>query len=185
MRRARATIAILRPRRWASCAPQVLSQVDRPRFIMTVAAWHNARLKLTSPALVMPPDTSRSPDWLRDGVRPTQGPILFEDRKRAGSSTAARKVRATTGPIPGIVIRRWQTGSACARWRTFFSRIASSCRREALARSIGVVAASSIGLPSANSRMRVSNLPREIAPTFKPKFRNNPLRDISSAIMFC
>ncbi len=40
IRRAKATIAILRPQRCASCAPQVLSQVDRPRFIITVAAWH-------------------------------------------------------------------------------------------------------------------------------------------------
>ena len=76
MRRARATIAILRPRSCASWAPHVLSHVDRPRFIMTVAAWHNARLRLTSPALVMPSDTSRSPDWLREGVKPTQWPGL-------------------------------------------------------------------------------------------------------------
>ena len=79
MRRARATIAILRPRRSASWAPHVLSHVDRPRFIMTVAAWHNARLRSTSPALVMPPDRSRAPDWLREDVRPTEGPILLED----------------------------------------------------------------------------------------------------------
>ncbi len=94
MRRARARIAIFRPLRCASWAPHVVSHVDRPRFIMTVATWHNARLKLTSPGLVMPPDTSRSPDWLREGVSPTEGPILFEDRKRVGSSTAARKGEA-------------------------------------------------------------------------------------------
>ena len=47
-----------------------------------------------------------------------------------------------------------------------------------------VGATSNIGLPSANSRMRASNLPREIAPTFRPKFRSNPLSDISKAIMF-
>ena len=35
---------------------------------MTVAAWHSARRRLTSPALVMPPETSRSPDWLRDAL---------------------------------------------------------------------------------------------------------------------
>ncbi len=86
IRRARATIAIFRPRRWASWAPHVRSHVKRPRFIMTVAAWHNARLRLTSPALVMPPETSRSPDWLRDGVRPAQGPTLFDEVKRARSS---------------------------------------------------------------------------------------------------
>lgn len=107
MRRASASIAIFRPRRCASWTPHTLSHVDRPRFIITVAAWQNARLRLMSPALVTPPDTSRSTDWLRESVRPTQGPILFEDRKRAGSSTAARKVSATTAPIPGIVMKRW------------------------------------------------------------------------------
>lgn len=66
------------------------SHVDRPRCIMTVAAWHNARRRFTSPALVIPPETSRSPDWLREGVKPTQGPTFFEDVKRAGSSTADR-----------------------------------------------------------------------------------------------
>lgn|GEM_PF-6889027 len=166
------------------CSP-FLNQLDRPRFIITVAAWHNACLKLTSPALVMPPETSRSPDWLREGVRPTQGPIIFDDLKRVGSSTAARNDNATTAPIRGIVIRRRQTGASCASWRTRFSRLASSCRKEALARSIGPVAVSSMGFPSANSRMRASNLPREIAPTLRPKFRNSPLSDIFRAIMFC
>lgn len=33
-----------------------------PRFSMTVAAWHKARLRFTSLALVMLPETSRSPD---------------------------------------------------------------------------------------------------------------------------
>ncbi len=112
MQHARATIANLRPRRCANWAPHVLSQVERSRFIMTVAAWHNARLSFTSPALVMPPETSRSPDFLREGVNPTQGPTLFADRKRAGSSIAARKVSATTARIPGIVIRRLHTGSS-------------------------------------------------------------------------
>ena len=90
IRRANATMALFLPLRFATWALQVLSHVARPRFIMTVAAWHNARLRVTSPALVMPPDTSRSPDWLRDGVRPTQGPTFFEEVKRAGSSTADR-----------------------------------------------------------------------------------------------
>ena len=37
-----------------------------------------------------PPETSRSPDWLREGVRPTQGPTFFDEVNRAGSSTADR-----------------------------------------------------------------------------------------------
>ena len=58
IRRAKATIAILPPRRCANWVPHDLTHVDRPRFIMTVAAWHNARLRLTSPALVIPLDIS-------------------------------------------------------------------------------------------------------------------------------
>ena len=50
IRRARATIARLRPRRRATCAAHVLSHVARPRCIMTVAAWHKARRRVTSPA---------------------------------------------------------------------------------------------------------------------------------------
>ncbi len=49
-----------------------------------------AQRRLTSPALVIPPEMSRSPDWLREGVRPTQGPTFFEEVNRVGSSTADR-----------------------------------------------------------------------------------------------
>jgi hypothetical protein len=90
MRRAKATIACLDPRRRAICAAHVLSQVERPRCIMIVAAWHRARRRLTSPALVIPPETSRSPNWFREGVKPTHGPTFFEDVKRPGSPTADR-----------------------------------------------------------------------------------------------
>ena len=51
---------------------------------------HRARRRLTSPELVIPPEMSRSPDWFRDGVRPTHGPTFFEEVNRAGSSTADR-----------------------------------------------------------------------------------------------
>lgn len=90
MRRASATIARLAPRRRASFAAQIRSRLARLRCIMTVAAWHSASRRLTSPALVIPPETSRSPDWLRDGVSPTHGPTFFKNVKRAGSSTADR-----------------------------------------------------------------------------------------------
>lgn len=63
----------------------VLSHVELPRCIMTVAAWQSARRRLTSPALV-----TRSPDWFREGVRPTHGPTFFEDVNLEGSSTADR-----------------------------------------------------------------------------------------------
>lgn len=54
-----------------------------PRCIMKIALRHNARRNLTSPALVMPPETSRSPDWLRNGVRPAHARTLFDEVKRA------------------------------------------------------------------------------------------------------
>ena len=80
----------LRAMRFATCAAQLLSHDERPRFIMTVAAWQSALRRLASPARVMLPEMSRSPDWLRDGVRPTQGPTFFDDVNRDGSSTADR-----------------------------------------------------------------------------------------------
>ena len=100
MRRARATMPRLAPRRRATCAARVLSHVDRPRCIITGAAWHSARRRFTSQALVRPPETSRSPDWLREGVEPTHGPTLSDEGNREGSSTAERKVGATTAPGP-------------------------------------------------------------------------------------
>lgn len=90
MCRARATIARFAPRWRATWTAHVLSHVERPRCIMTVADWHKARRKLTSPALVIPSEISRSPDWLREGVGPSQGPTFFEDVNQAGSSTADR-----------------------------------------------------------------------------------------------
>ena len=46
----------------------------------------------------MVPAISRSSDWLRPGVGPTQGPTSFNPRNRSGSSIADLNVRATTGP---------------------------------------------------------------------------------------
>jgi len=88
MRRVRATMARFVPRRGATCEAYVLSHVEQPRCIMTVAAWHNLRRKLTSLALVIPPETSRSFDWLREGVRPTHGPTFFDDVDRRDHQSA-------------------------------------------------------------------------------------------------
>jgi len=57
-----------------------------------------------------PPEISRSPDGLREGVRPTHGPTFFKDANRAGSLTADRQVSATTAPIPGArqdIAQQW------------------------------------------------------------------------------
>src|SRR5690606_1108551 len=50
MRLAKATIARFAPRRLATCAAQLRSHVERPRWIMTVAAWHKALRRLASPS---------------------------------------------------------------------------------------------------------------------------------------
>ena len=62
MRRASATIARVDPRRWTTYAAHILSQVKRPQRIMAVAGRHRTRRRLTSPALAIPPEASRSPD---------------------------------------------------------------------------------------------------------------------------
>ena len=96
------------------------------RTLLQVSAWHKAVLRFASPARVIPPVTSRSPDWWRQGVRPTQGPTFFGEEKRAGSLTADRKVRATTAPTPGMVMSRQQTGSFLASSLTLRSSAANS-----------------------------------------------------------
>jgi hypothetical protein len=57
----------------------------------------------------MPPIRSISPDCCRRGARPKAAPTAFEFLKREGTSTVARKVSATTGPTPGVVISLRQT----------------------------------------------------------------------------
>lgn len=51
---------------------------------MTVAAWRSARRRVTSPAMVIPPEMPRSPAWLRDGARPTHGPTFCDDGEPRG-----------------------------------------------------------------------------------------------------
>lgn len=180
------TIALFWPRPFATCVPQLLSHVTRPLFNMTVAAWHSVRLRFTSPALAMPPETSRSPDWLRDGVKPTQGPTFFEEVKRAGSSTVDRRLIGQSDNCANL----WHCHQPNAdriilrHLPNQFSRYDSSSRSDALARNIGVVAVSSMAMASESSRMRSLNLPWEIAPTFRPKFRKSPRSDTSIASMF-
>ena len=53
-----------------------------------------------------------SPDWLRTGVSPRAGPTALECLNRAGMSIVALKANDTTGPTPGMVIRRRQTSSS-------------------------------------------------------------------------
>src|SRR5207253_3768811 len=69
------------------------------------AASNNISRIMASPHFEMPPIRSISPDCCRRGVRPKAAPTDFELVKREGTSTVARKVSATTGPTPGVVIR--------------------------------------------------------------------------------
>src|SRR3712207_846944 len=87
-----------------------------------------------SPALLMRPVLSVSPDWYLRGVRPKCAPTSFERRNRAGSSTAEVKVMATTAPTPGTVISRRHTSSMRTIRRRSRCRFAYSARRQGLAR---------------------------------------------------
>jgi hypothetical protein len=69
---------------------------------------------ISSPARVIPPVTSFSPDWYFFGVSPNSAPTAFDLVIRLGSSTADLKVTATSGPTPGTVISFRQTASSRA-----------------------------------------------------------------------
>ena len=83
-----ATVARFLPRSLARRCAQAFSQFGPLWFSITVAAWKSAVRRPASPALVMRPTMSRSPDWSRRGVSPAQGPTSFDLRNRAGSSIA-------------------------------------------------------------------------------------------------
>lgn len=70
--------------------PEMLDAETPAMLMFTSGTTGKPKGTVTSPALVIPPETSRSPDWFREGVRPTHGPTFFEDVKRLGSSTADR-----------------------------------------------------------------------------------------------
>lgn len=142
-----------------AAASDLLGRGSQPcrgtRFSMTVvAAWHNARRSLASSAFVITPESSRSPNRLRDGVKPTHGPTFFEDQNRARLPAAEQNVDATTAPIPGTDARGGHTSSSRASPRTCHSSSASSWRRAPGARSVGSLAVSSIAFPVANAHSR-------------------------------
>ncbi len=111
MRRASAVVARFFPRLAARRSAQDFSQfIFFVPCSIDVAAWKSAVRSATSPVLVISPDTSRSPDWLRFGVSPAQAPMSLALRNRAGSSTAVTKTSAVTGPRPA-------SSSAAGTWR--------------------------------------------------------------------
>lgn len=70
---------------------------------------------MASPALVIEPDLSVSPDWYRPGVRPKLAQTAIELLNRVGSSITARKVIAMAAPTPGTDMTWRQTISSRAR----------------------------------------------------------------------
>src|SRR6516225_6973793 len=84
---------------------------------------------ISSPHRDIAPLRSISPDWYLAQVNPNTAPTDLDFRKRAGTSTVARYVNATTGPTPGTVIRRRHTSSS----RTTASK--RPCRMPSCSRS--------------------------------------------------
>src|SRR6266511_2432458 len=84
---------------------------------------------MASPARLMPPVTSVSPDWYFFGVRPKCAPTALDDVNRAGSSMAEVKVRATMAPTPGTVISRRQIAFVRTIASTWRCRTLNSTRK--------------------------------------------------------
>src|SRR3954471_17636887 len=138
--RARATLARRMPRRFATSRPQRLRVENLPALVsITFAASYSAVRTIASPALLIPPVTSVSPDWYFFGVSPKCAPTARERRNRAGSSTAELKVTATRAPTPGTVISRRQTASSRTIASTARCRAWDSRRHASRASSIGSV----------------------------------------------
>ncbi len=72
-----------------------------PSMHHSVAARHSAQRRSRSPAQRFPPEATRPPDWLGDADRSTHATTFVDRVKPAGSSTAGRKVNATSALLPG------------------------------------------------------------------------------------
>src|SRR5215218_10042678 len=87
--RASATLARRMPRRLATSSAQRLRVENLPaRVSITFAASYSAVRTIASPALLIPPVTSVSPDWYFFGASPKCAPTARERWNRAGSSIA-------------------------------------------------------------------------------------------------
>jgi len=64
-----------------------------------------------SPHREIRPTRLLSPDWFITGVSPNAGPTALELLKRPGMSIVLTNPKATTGPTPGMVIKRRQVAS--------------------------------------------------------------------------
>src|SRR5690349_15303363 len=173
--RASATLARRAPRRLATSSPHRFRVENLPALVsITFAGWYGAVRTVASPALLMPPVTSVSPDRYRLGVSPKCAPTALAVRNRPGSSTAVLKVTATSAPTPGAVISRRQTASP----RTMVSirrcrRMNSACR-PSRACNIAPTTASSISWPAISSLILAANRPLLTSPTLSAKPRKIP-----------
>src|SRR5689334_9565595 len=173
--RATATLARRMPRRFATSRPQRLRVENLPALVsITFAASYRAVRTMASPALLIPPVTSVSPDWYFFGVSPKCAPTARERRNRAGSSSAELKVTATSAPTPGTLISRRQTASSRTIASTARCSVRYSARSASRARSIGPTTRSSIVWPTASSRTRAANRPLLTSPSLRPKPRRMP-----------
>ena len=118
-----------RPRRAANACAHARSSAPtalRPRQIVQLACTNKAR-RSDGPAFVMCPFRRRSAELSSDGTRPRNALArAASPPKRAGSSSTAAKVNATTGPTPGAVMRRRAAGSHFATSVTTASAAASN-----------------------------------------------------------
>src|SRR5918993_318644 len=177
---ATATIARRIPRRLATATPQAFSGFQRPGPVRrTSAASYRLERIIASPQREIRPTLAVSPDWWRRGMSPWWAPTHLERENRAGLSTQVRKVGATTGPTPGAVIRRRQTGSARASSSSMRCSLSNWARGAGRASRSGPTIAATIGCPASSSRMRPSNLAAPTMPTLSPKVRSDPRKSFS------
>src|SRR5262249_10157000 len=143
--RARATFARFEPRRLATSIPQRLSFENRVmRDNRTLAASYNTVRTISSPASVIPPVTSFSPDWYFFGVSPNSAPAAFDFTIRWGSSIADLHVTATNGPTPRTVRSRRHTASPRTISSTALCSLPYSAFKADRAESIAVAIRSNV-----------------------------------------
>src|SRR5579862_1848012 len=103
--RATATLALRRPFRLVSLAPQAFSPDHfGTRVSSTPAASNKYMRSMASPHFEIRPDQSTSPEAWRRVVNPTYAPTLLDRANRVGSSIVVLKQSAVIGPTPGTVM---------------------------------------------------------------------------------
>lgn len=110
-----------------------------------------------SPHREIRPTRLLSPDWFITGVSPNAGPTALEFLKRPGMSIVLTKPKATTGPTPGMVIKRRQVASFRTMDNTLRCRTSKLSRSCCLADSNGSMISAKSTIPSRSSLIRAAN----------------------------